>query len=49
MPAMEAKLASTYYEFFRCTYNGLLDEEVKYGREFRDNRVKVERSWTEGN
>ena len=26
MPAMEAKLASTYYEFFRCTYIGLLDE-----------------------
>lgn len=26
MPAMEAKLASIYYEFFRGTYNGLLDE-----------------------
>ena len=26
MPAMEAKLASIYYEFFRCTCNGLLDE-----------------------
>ena len=26
MSAMEAKLASIYYEFFRCTCNGLLDE-----------------------
>ena len=26
MPAMEAKLASIYFEFFGCTYNGLLDE-----------------------